>query len=60
MTVDKNNICLRKSEVSIERISGFTVNEKLAEHGRYILPCSGSHAPYICFYRNLELIFKSK
>ena len=33
-------ICLRKSEVSVERISVCNVTENLAEHGRHCLPCS--------------------
>ena len=33
-------ICLRKSEVSIERISVCNIIENLAEHGIHCLPCS--------------------
>ena len=33
-------ICLRKSEVTFERISVCNVTGKLAEHGIYCLPCS--------------------
>ena len=33
-------ICLRKSEVTIERISVCNVIEKLREHGIHCLPCS--------------------
>ena len=33
-------ICLRKSEVSVERISVCIVIEKLMEHGIHCLPCS--------------------
>ena len=32
--------CLRKSEVSVERISVCNVNENLVEHGIHCLPCS--------------------
>ena len=34
-----NNYFLRKSEVSVERISVYYVIEELAEHGIYCLPC---------------------
>ena len=33
-------ICLRKSEVTVERISVCNVTEKLLEHGIHSLPCS--------------------
>ena len=33
-------ICLRKSEVSVERILVFNVIENLMEHGEHYLPCS--------------------
>ena len=33
-------ICLRKSEVSVERISACDVNENLVEHGIHCLPWS--------------------
>ena len=33
-------ICLKKSEVSVERISVCNVTENLAEHGMHFLPCS--------------------
>ena len=33
-------ICLRKSEVSDERISVCNLTENLAEHGIHYLPCS--------------------
>ena len=33
-------ICLRKSEVTVERISICNVNEKLMEHGIHYVPCS--------------------
>ena len=36
-------ICLRKSEDSVERISVFTVIEKLEEHSIHCLPCSDTN-----------------
>ena len=36
----RKNICLRKSEVSVERISVCNAIENLAEHGINCLPCS--------------------
>ena len=33
-------ICLRKSGVSVERISGCNVIENFVEHGIHYLPCS--------------------
>ena len=33
-------VCLRKSEVTAERISVYDVTEKLMEHGVHCLPCS--------------------
>ena len=36
----KKNICVRKSEVSMKRISGFNVIENLMEHGIHCLPSS--------------------
>ena len=33
-------ICLRKSEVSVERISVCNVDENLAKHGIHCQPCS--------------------
>ena len=35
----RKNICLRKSEGSVERISVYYVIEKLTEHGIHCLPC---------------------
>ena len=34
------SICLRKSEVTVERISVCNAVEKLMEHGIHCLPCS--------------------
>ena len=36
----RKNICLRKSEVSVERISVCNVIENLVEYGISCLPCS--------------------
>ena len=36
----RKNICLRKSEVSVERISVCNFIENLEEHGIHCLPCS--------------------
>ena len=35
----RKSSCMRKSEVSVERISVRNVNENLAEHGIHCLPC---------------------
>ena len=37
---ERKNIGLRKSEVSVERISFSNVVENLAEHGIHCLPCT--------------------
>ena len=39
----KKNICLRKSEVCVERISVCHVVENLEEHGIHCQPCSCSN-----------------
>ena len=36
----RKNICLRKSDVSVERISVGNVTENLAGHGILCVPCS--------------------
>ena len=33
-------ICLRKTQVSVERISVYKIIESLVQHGRHCLPCS--------------------
>ena len=33
-------VCLRKSQVTVQRISVSNVNEKFMEHGVHCLPCS--------------------
>ena len=43
-------ICLRKSEVSVERISVCNVIENLVEYGMHCLPCS-----YISYVINMLL-----
>ena len=40
LNVLRKIICLRKSEVSVERLSVCNVTENLVEHGIYCLPCS--------------------
>ena len=52
-------ICLRKSEVIVEKISVCNVIEKLMEHGMFC------HAPvpmmsYICYRGNFDVILISK
>ena len=42
-------ICLRKSELSVERISVCNVTENLAEHGIYFLPCSCTSDIKTCY-----------
>ena len=50
------NICLRKTEVSVEIILVYKVIENLVEHGRYCLPCSTKFSMTLycltCFYTN--------
>ena len=38
----RKNICLRNSEVCVERISDCYVIEKFAEHGMHCVPCSNT------------------
>ena len=36
----RKRVCLRKSKLSVESISGYNVIENLAEHGIHCLPSS--------------------
>ena len=56
----RKNICLRKSEVSVERVSVCNVTENLAEHGIHCLPCSIPMTSCICYRNNYGVILMSK
>ena len=53
-------ICLRKSEVTNERISVCYVIEKLMEHGIHCLPCSYTNDVMDLLPYNCDIILISK
>ena len=53
-------ICLRKSEVIVERISVSYVVKILMGHGIHCLPCSYTNNVLICYRSNYDVILISK
>ena len=53
-------ICLRKSEVSVERISVCNVTENLLGHAIHCLPCSYTNDFTNCYRNNYDVILMSK
>ena len=52
-------VCLRKSEVSVEKISVCRVTENLTKHGIYCLPCQ-KQPHHKCYRNKYDVIFMSR
>ena len=52
-------ICLRKSKVTVERVSVYNVIEKLMEHGLHCLPRSYTNDVLISYRSSYDVILSS-